>query len=116
MHLCSVIEGLEEEEIMLKQSFSYEKNSRLISDTNHYLQIPEDYIRPLLERPNLNEVASFHSIPVVDLGDLHGRSRKSVIEQIRRACKEDGFFQVTPLIWSYENNYISSVIVKSTNL
>jgi hypothetical protein len=109
MHICSLVECLKEEEIMVKQSFGDEKASRLISDINHYFQIPEVYIRPLLERPKLNEVNLFQSIPVVDLCELHGRSRKSVIEQIRRACKEDGFFQVMFLIWSY-NYYLTNTL------
>jgi len=33
-------------------------------------------------------------VPVVDLKDLHGPNRIRVVQQIRRACEEDGFFQV----------------------
>jgi hypothetical protein len=79
---------------MGKQSSNDGRASRLISDTNEYLQIPRGYIRSPSERPKFNEVAFSHSIPVIDLGDLHGPFRKFAIDKIRRACKEDGFFQV----------------------
>ncbi|GLJ22871.1 hypothetical protein SUGI_0431330 [Cryptomeria japonica] len=92
---------------MGKQNFSDERASRLICDTNNYLQIPRGYIRPKSERPKLNEVALSHSIPMVDLSDLHGCSRQSVIDQIRRACKEDGFFQVV-------NHGVQEKVIKST--
>jgi hypothetical protein len=34
------------------------------------------------------------SIPVIDLADLHGEKRSSIVEQLKRASEEWGFFQV----------------------
>eukprot|EP01018_Ginkgo_biloba_P032128 Gb_32170 [translate_table: standard] len=69
--------------------------SRLISSgLKDYLQIPKDYIREPSERPRLDAVALSETIPLVDLNDLFGFKRQDVIENIRRACQQDGFFQI----------------------
>ncbi|KAH8958376.1 hypothetical protein BDL97_06G020700 [Sphagnum fallax] len=34
------------------------------------------------------------SIPVIDLADLHGEKRSSIVEQLKRASEEWGFFQI----------------------
>ncbi|KAL4565342.1 hypothetical protein LXL04_029433 [Taraxacum kok-saghyz] len=56
-------------------------------------QLPSQYIRPLSQRPNLQDV-SHDSIPLIDLHDLHGPNRSHVVHEIGRACSEYGFFQV----------------------
>ncbi|PWA75999.1 2-oxoglutarate (2OG) and Fe(II)-dependent oxygenase superfamily protein [Artemisia annua] len=57
-------------------------------------QVPSNYIRPLSERPNLRHVSSHETIPIIDLHDLNSPKRCHVINQIRDACREYGFFQV----------------------
>ncbi|XP_052210561.1 protein DMR6-LIKE OXYGENASE 2-like isoform X1 [Diospyros lotus] len=69
--------------------------SDLASSATH---VPSNYIRPVLERPNLTNIQSpitaDASIPLIDLEDLHGLSRSHIIAQIGQACQEDGFFQI----------------------
>ncbi|KAL6322111.1 hypothetical protein AAG906_005048 [Vitis piasezkii] len=58
--------------------------------------VPSRYVRPVNDRPNLDEVQSSldGSIPLIDLQDLLGPSRSHVIKQIAEACQIDGFFRV----------------------
>lgn len=58
--------------------------------------VPANYVRPITDRPNLQEVETVGdaSIPVIDLQGLHGPNRPQVIQQIGQACEEYGFFQV----------------------
>ncbi|GJR58895.1 DMR6-like oxygenase 2-like protein [Tanacetum coccineum] len=56
-------------------------------------QIPSNYVHPLSQRPNLQEV-SRDTIPLIDLCNLNSPDRALVIEQIAHACREYGFFQV----------------------
>eukprot|EP01018_Ginkgo_biloba_P012181 Gb_17241 [translate_table: standard] len=69
--------------------------TRLISNGNTYPQLPKDFIRPLHQRPSLDDVDFSETIPVVDLKDLLvGSNRQSLVAQIGKACADDGFFQV----------------------
>ncbi|KAJ6850592.1 protein DMR6-LIKE OXYGENASE 2-like [Iris pallida] len=57
--------------------------------------IPDNYVRPPSDRPNLHEVETLRvSIPVIDLQGLKGSSRHEVVKAIGMACESDGFFQV----------------------
>ncbi|CAH1439138.1 unnamed protein product [Lactuca virosa] len=56
-------------------------------------QLPSHYIRPLSQRPNLQDV-SHDSIPLIDLHDLYTPNRSHVVQQIGKACSDYGFFQV----------------------
>ena len=56
--------------------------------------VPQNYVRPESDRPNLNEVTFDHSIPLVDLQGLYGPNHSSVIKEIGEACQNYGFFQV----------------------
>ena len=70
---------------------------KLMSNGTNNLQVHDKYILPPHERPQMisDQVSCYsESIPVVDLKDLDGPNRTSVVQQIRRACEEDGFFQV----------------------
>jgi isopenicillin N synthase-like dioxygenase len=68
---------------------------RPISDGINCLQIiPDCYIRPPSERPRLTEVVSSDFIPLVDLDNLNGSARHSVIRNIKHACQQYGFFQI----------------------
>jgi len=66
----------------------------LMSNGTNHLQVQDKYILPRNERPQLSEVSYSESIPVVDLQDLDGPNRARVVEAIRLACEEDGFFQI----------------------
>ncbi|KAF5815859.1 putative flavanone 3-dioxygenase [Helianthus annuus] len=68
----------------------------LLSDlvsTDKIDQVPSNYIRPITQRPNLQSVVR-DSIPLIDLHNLFGPNRGQVIDQIGRACRDYGFFQV----------------------
>eukprot|EP00253_Pinus_taeda_P031131 PITA_31131 len=67
---------------------------KLLSNGINHLQVQDKYILPPSERPHLSEVSYSESILVVDLQDLDGPNRTRVVEEIRHACEEDGFFQV----------------------
>lgn len=68
--------------------------SDIVSDTMSH--VPSNYIRPISDRPNLTHVLQLprHSVPLIDLSDLHGPNRSRVINQIALACQQHGFFQV----------------------
>ncbi|KAI7743047.1 hypothetical protein M8C21_019952 [Ambrosia artemisiifolia] len=68
----------------------------LLSDlvsTDNIDQVPSNYIRPITQRPNLQNVVH-DSIPLINLDQLFGPNRAKIIEQIGLACREYGFFQV----------------------
>lgn len=68
---------------------------KLISNGMNSFEVQDKYILPPHERPRISEVSYPQHIPVVDLGDLiDGQNRTKVIQEIRRACEEDGFFQI----------------------
>ncbi|GLJ22873.1 hypothetical protein SUGI_0431380 [Cryptomeria japonica] len=81
-------------EVILRDERSSCKRSVMFSGSNHCLEIPKAYIRPPAERPKLNEVASLDNISVLDLAHLNGPNRPLLIDRIRSACRQDGFFQV----------------------
>lgn len=56
--------------------------------------VPHRYILPPSERPH--PIANFSTtLPIIDISVLHDHSQRChVIDEIRRACKEIGFFQV----------------------
>ncbi|KAF5815856.1 putative flavanone 3-dioxygenase [Helianthus annuus] len=68
----------------------------LVSDlvsTDKIDQVPSNYIRPITQRPNFQNVVR-DSIPLIDLKDLNGPNHANVIKQIGQACADHGFFQV----------------------
>jgi hypothetical protein len=75
---------------------------KLLCNGINQVEVRDKYILPPHERPNMSQVSYSESIPVVDLKQLGGPNRSTVIQQIRRACEEDGFFQVQPSILSAE--------------
>lgn len=59
--------------------------------------VPESYILPPTERPDLEQTphCSFTALPVIDLSSLQNPLlRSQVIEELHVACKEYGVFQV----------------------
>eukprot|EP00253_Pinus_taeda_P019649 PITA_19649 len=73
---------------------------KLLSNGINHLQVQDKYILPPSECPHLFEVSYSESIPMVDLQDLDGPNRTRVVEEIRHAYMEDGFFQSDVLIRS----------------
>ncbi|KAL3742818.1 hypothetical protein ACJRO7_018168 [Eucalyptus globulus] len=59
-------------------------------------RVPNNYIRPEADRPNLTEVGASDAstIPLIDLQGLFGPNRDDIIRQIGEACQQDGFFQI----------------------
>ncbi|OVA07861.1 Oxoglutarate/iron-dependent dioxygenase [Macleaya cordata] len=66
-------------------------------------QVPRRYVLPPSQRPNPNSIVSCslldplpsNTLPLIDLASLQDPSMRSkVIDKIRNACKEFGFFQV----------------------
>ncbi|KAI4328990.1 hypothetical protein L6164_021299 [Bauhinia variegata] len=70
--------------------------SDLASSTVRLSHVPSNFIRPLGDRPNLQEVQSSDavSISLIDLRGLRGPNRPQIIQNIARACQDYGFFQV----------------------
>ena len=78
-----------------RDNYDVRSDRRPISDGISCLQsIPDCYIRPPSERPRLDEVVFSDFIPLVDLDNLNGSARHSVIRNIKHACQQYGFFQV----------------------
>jgi hypothetical protein len=79
---------------------------KILSNGVNKSEVQGKYILPPNERPQLSEVSYSESIPVVDLKDLDGPNRAGVVQEIRHACEEDGFFQVRDILPSHLiNNY-----------
>ncbi|EEF47075.1 protein DMR6-LIKE OXYGENASE 1 [Ricinus communis] len=69
----------------------------LLSDlVSTITSVPSNFIRPLSDRPNFNEViqTSDCSIPLIDLQGLDGPLRSTLVKEIGQACQGYGFFQV----------------------
>lgn len=63
---------------------------QLISTVEHDT-LPDSYVRPVTQRPRLQEVVPDAEIPVVDLADP---DRAAVVASVAEACRTHGFFQV----------------------
>lgn len=67
-----------------------------LSDTRNLI-IPDQYIKPLLERPSLTMQPNDLNIPIIDLCELENGdivAQRAIMDQISIACREWGFFQV----------------------
>ncbi|KAJ4726866.1 Hyoscyamine 6-dioxygenase [Melia azedarach] len=67
---------------------------KLVSTWYKDKSLPENYIFPPEKRPGKFSVPSCDAIPVVDLSKALDHNRSDIIEQILKAGKEFGFFQV----------------------
>ncbi|CAI9091962.1 OLC1v1027086C1 [Oldenlandia corymbosa var. corymbosa] len=58
--------------------------------------VPKSYYVPPLNRPSLTTESTGHDIPVIDLDGLTNNParRSPIIEDISKACKDVGFFQI----------------------
>ncbi|KAJ7972673.1 hyoscyamine 6-dioxygenase-like [Quillaja saponaria] len=66
---------------------------KLISSRFNLQFVPESYILPSERRPRNVKVPLFDTIPVIDLGGEVVYNRSKVIQQIKKASQECGFFQ-----------------------
>lgn len=66
-------------------------DTKVLSTGIPHKHLPETYIRPESDRPRLAEVSDCHDMPIIDVG-CHDRNL--VVEQLRRGCRDYGFFQV----------------------
>jgi len=71
---------------------------QLADDSAPLLSLSPKFILPEDKRPQLSEVTSLDSIPVIDLSDRScnddDSSSSLVAQKISRACEEYGFFQI----------------------
>ncbi|CAN8277295.1 unnamed protein product [Cochlearia groenlandica] len=65
--------------------------AKLISTGFRHTTLPENYVRPLNDRPRLTEVCELEDFPLIDLSCI---DRSFLIQQIHQACVRFGFFQV----------------------
>ncbi|XP_052198194.1 protein DOWNY MILDEW RESISTANCE 6-like isoform X2 [Diospyros lotus] len=66
-------------------------DTKVISTGIRYSSLPESYVRPESERPNLSAVEDCVDVPIIDLGS---GDREAIVQQIGYACSLFGFFQV----------------------
>lgn len=66
-------------------------DTKVLSSGIRYTNLPEGYVRPESERPNLSEVSECKNVPVIDLAC---DDRSLIVQQVADACKNYGFFQV----------------------
>lgn len=65
--------------------------AKLISTGLRYTTLPENYVRPISDRPRLSEVSQLEDFPLIDLSST---DRSRIVQQIHQACARFGFFQV----------------------
>ncbi|PWA42077.1 Non-heme dioxygenase N-terminal domain-containing protein [Artemisia annua] len=65
--------------------------AKVISSGFRYTSLPESYVRPVTDRPNLSQVSECDDVPVIDIGC---GDRELISKQIGDACRHYGFFQV----------------------
>jgi len=65
--------------------------AKLISTGFRHTTLPENYVRPISDRPRLSEVSQLEDFPLIDLSST---DRSFLIQQIHQACARFGFFQV----------------------
>ncbi|VVA40295.1 PREDICTED: DMR6-LIKE OXYGENASE [Prunus dulcis] len=70
--------------------------AKLLSDlASGVTCVPSNYVRPVHDRPSLDQVQpSDHSIPLINLHGFDGSRCHEIINQIGLACQNYGFFQV----------------------
>ncbi|GLJ42601.1 hypothetical protein SUGI_0883000 [Cryptomeria japonica] len=79
---------------------------KLMSNGHNHLHVQDKHVFPLGERPDMSQVCHSYTFPVIDLKDLDGPHRIKVVDEIRRACEEDGFFQIM-------NHGMPEIVMKS---
>ncbi|KAL4322472.1 hypothetical protein AHAS_Ahas14G0213900 [Arachis hypogaea] len=79
-----------------KSSGASSFTSAMNLDQQGVSSIPQRYVLPPSQRPNIiHHDEHVLPLPIIDLSDFHDQSRRyQIINEIRNACKEFGFFQV----------------------
>lgn len=68
---------------------------KLVSNWSNIQSVPENYIFPPETRPGEDLKVPFsHSIPIIDLNEAHNGDTTNTTQQIIKAAREFGFFQV----------------------
>ncbi|XP_059066717.1 protein DMR6-LIKE OXYGENASE 1-like [Cryptomeria japonica] len=67
---------------------------KLLSNGHNHLQVQDRYVVPPGARPDMSQLCHSYTFPVIDLRDLDGPNRIKIVNEIRRACRKDGFFQM----------------------
>ncbi|XWS34720.1 hypothetical protein CRYUN_Cryun21dG0062100 [Craigia yunnanensis] len=67
-----------------------ETKTFLLANGGSPLSLTPNYILPQHKRPNLTQISTLASIPIIDLVEPSAL----VVEQISKACEEYGFFQI----------------------
>lgn len=62
----------------------------LLANSSTPLSLNPNYILPQDKRPNLSQISTLATIPIIDLMQPFA----SIVDQISRACEEYGFFQI----------------------
>ncbi|XP_058776287.1 protein DMR6-LIKE OXYGENASE 1-like isoform X2 [Vicia villosa] len=77
-------------------TFSNKMKSFQLANESSPLSLTPRFIFPQSKRPNLSEVQSLDSIPIIDLSYCHDNNPLSleVVHKISKACEEFGFFQI----------------------
>ncbi|KAB1207842.1 Plant intracellular Ras-group-related LRR protein 3 [Morella rubra] len=74
------------------------RSFKMATATEPQLALAPNFILPKDKRPQLSQITSLASIPIIDLNDedikTGGRGSSSLLEKISQACEEYGFFQI----------------------
>ncbi|XP_057836531.2 protein DMR6-LIKE OXYGENASE 2 isoform X1 [Cryptomeria japonica] len=79
---------------------------KLLSNHHNHLQGQDKYVFPPGERLDMSQICHSYTFPIIDLKDLDGPHRIKLVNEIRQACEEDGFFQII-------NHGASETVMKS---
>lgn len=63
-------------------------------ENGHLNTVPDDFLVSEEDRVKLEDGSCSLELPVIDMAGIEGERRGLVVQQIRSACKEWGFFQV----------------------
>lgn len=81
----------------------YQKGVRHLQERGMITRVPNKYILPSSERPNLEDINTVDparftetalKLPVVDFSRFHGSGRSQALASLAKACEQYGFFQV----------------------
>ena len=74
--------------------------AKLLSTGFRHSTLPENYVRPLSDRPRLSQVSQLEDFPLIDISST---DRSRLVQKIHQACARFGFFQVP--IYTYYTRF-----------
>ena len=91
-------ETKEEDDTVQLESQYLQKGVKHLCDSG-INQVPNKYIWPVSDRPNVNdgeqkEFKKNLKLPIIDFSELQGSNRPQVLKSLANACEQYGFFQV----------------------